>query len=53
MTRDTYSITIEREDELYYAFSEDLGGVYGIGASIGEARTSILEAIRLYLLHKA
>jgi predicted RNase H-like HicB family nuclease len=53
MTRDTHSITIEREDELYYAFRQDLPGVYGVGASVSEAKKSVLEAIRLYLLHKS
>jgi predicted RNase H-like HicB family nuclease len=53
MTHDTHSITIERENDLYYAFSEDLPGVYGLGASAREAKTSVLEAIRLYLLHNS
>jgi predicted RNase H-like HicB family nuclease len=34
MTHYTYSITIEREKKQYYAYSEDLPGVYGVGASI-------------------
>jgi predicted RNase H-like HicB family nuclease len=50
MTHYTYPITIEREGKQYYAYSEDLPGVYGVGASIDEAKTSILEAIRLYIL---
>jgi predicted RNase H-like HicB family nuclease len=50
MTHYTYPITIEREKKRYYAYSEDLPGVYGVGASIEEAKTSILEAIRLYIL---
>jgi predicted RNase H-like HicB family nuclease len=50
MTHYTYSITIEREKKQYYAYSEDLSGVYGVGASIEEAKSSILEAIRLYIL---
>ena len=50
MTHYTYPITIEREKKQYYAYSEDLPGVYGVGASIEEAKTSILEAIRLYIL---
>jgi predicted RNase H-like HicB family nuclease len=50
MTHYTYPITIEREGKQYYAYSEDLPGVYGIGASIEAAKTSILEAIRLYIL---
>jgi len=50
MTHYTYPITIEREKKQYYAYSEDLPGVYGVGASIEEAKASILEAIRLYIL---
>jgi predicted RNase H-like HicB family nuclease len=50
MTHYTYPITIEREKKQYYAYSEDLPGVYGVGASIEEAKSSILEAIRLYIL---
>ena len=50
MTHYTYPITIEREKKQYYAYSEDLPGVYGVGASIEEAKSSILEAIRIYIL---
>jgi len=50
MTHYTYPITIEKEGKQYYAYSEDLPGVYGIGVSIDEAKTSILDAIRLYIL---
>lgn len=45
----TYSITVEREGRTYYAYSEDFPGVYGIGKSIEEAKTSILEAMRIYI----
>jgi predicted RNase H-like HicB family nuclease len=45
-----YTYLIERKGKQYYGYSEDLPGVYGIGASIEEAKTSILEAIRLYIL---
>jgi predicted RNase H-like HicB family nuclease len=50
MTHYTYPITIEKEGKQYYAYSEDLPGVYGTGASIEDAKTSILEAIRIYIL---
>jgi len=50
MTHYTYSITIEKEGKQYYAYSEDLPGVYGLGTTIEQAKTSILEAIRLYVL---
>jgi predicted RNase H-like HicB family nuclease len=49
MTHYTYPITIEKEGRQYYAYSEDLKGVYGIGTTIEEVKTSILEAIRLYI----
>jgi len=49
MTYYTYPITIEREDGQYYAYSEDLPGVYGLGDSIDAAKTSMLEGIRLYI----
>ena len=45
----TYPITIERDDRKYYAYSEDFPGVYGLGNSIGEAKASILEAMRIYI----
>lgn len=50
MTHYTYPISIEKEDGQYYAYSDDLPGVYGLGDSIEEAKTSILEGIRLYIL---
>ncbi len=50
MTHYTYPISIEKEDGQYYAYSEDLPGVYGVGDSIEEAKTSMLEGIRLYIL---
>lgn len=46
----TYPISIEKEDGQYYAYSEYLQGVYGLGDSIEEAKTSMLEGIRLYIL---
>lgn len=49
MTYYTYPITIEKEDGQYYAYSEDLPGVYGLGDSIEEAKSSMLEGIRLYI----
>ena len=50
MTHYTYPIRIEKEGKRYYAYSEDLPGVYGLGASIDEAKTSILDAIRIYIV---
>jgi predicted RNase H-like HicB family nuclease len=49
MTYYTYPITIEKEDGQYYAYSEDLPGVYGLGDSIDTAKLSMLEGIRLYI----
>jgi predicted RNase H-like HicB family nuclease len=49
MTYYTYPITIEKEDGQYYAYSEDLPGVYGLGDSIDAAKSSMLEGIRLYI----
>ena len=45
----TYPITVEREGRGYYAYSEDFPGVYGIGKTIEEAKSSILEAMRIYI----
>lgn len=45
----TYPITIEREGRKYYAYSEDLPGVYGLGKTIDEAKASLLESMRLYI----
>ena len=50
MTHYTYPISIEKEDGQYYAYSENLPGVYGLGDSIEEAKTSMSEGIRLYIL---
>jgi predicted RNase H-like HicB family nuclease len=52
MTHYTNRITIEKEGKQYYAYSEDLPGVYGVGASIEEAKAGILDAIRIYLLQR-
>ena len=49
MTYYTYPITIEKEEGQYYAYSEDLPGVYSIGDSIDTAKLSMLEGIRLYI----
>ena len=46
----SYPITVERERKKYYAYSDDFPGVYGLGKSIEEAKKSILQAMRLYLL---
>jgi predicted RNase H-like HicB family nuclease len=48
MTDSAYAMSIEKEDGQYYAYSEDLPGVFGIGDSVEEARASMLEGIRLY-----
>ena len=50
MTHYTYPITVEKEGKQYFAYSEDLPGVYGLGTSIDEAKTGILDATRIYLL---
>ena len=49
MTYYTYPISIEEEDGQYYAYSEDLPGVYGLGDSIEEAKANMLEGIRLHI----
>lgn len=49
MTLYSYPITIEREGKHYYAYSEDLPGVYGIGKTVEAAKRSILTAMRLYI----
>ena len=51
MTLYSYPITIEREGKLYYAYSEDFPGVYGLGKTIEGAKRSILKAMRLYIDH--
>jgi len=45
----TYPITVEREGRKYWAYSEDFPGVYGLGNSLEETKTSILEAMRIYI----
>jgi predicted RNase H-like HicB family nuclease len=49
MTLYSYPITIEREGKLYFAYSEDFPGVYGLGKTIEEAKRSILTAMQLYI----
>jgi predicted RNase H-like HicB family nuclease len=49
MTYYTNPIAIEKEDGQYYAFSEDLPGVFGLGYSIDDAKSTMLEGIRLYM----
>ncbi len=51
MTLYSYPVTIEKEDEQYYAYSDSFPGVYGLGDDIEEARRSILKAMRLYIQH--
>ena len=50
MAHYTYPISIEKDDRQYFAHSEVLPGVYGLGDSLEEARTSMLEGIHLYIL---
>ena len=50
MTHYTFLIALAREDGQYYACSEDLPGVYGPGTTIEDAKESVLEGIRLYIL---
>jgi predicted RNase H-like HicB family nuclease len=49
MTFYSYPITIEKEREHYYAYSDDFPGVYGLGKTVEEAKRSILEAMNLYI----
>jgi predicted RNase H-like HicB family nuclease len=51
MTWARHSIVIEKEGKQYFAYLEKLPGVYGLGASIAQAKTSILRAIRLFVAH--
>jgi predicted RNase H-like HicB family nuclease len=50
MNNRTYPVTIGKEGKQYYAYSEDLPGVYGLGPSTEQAEASVLEATRLYIL---
>jgi predicted RNase H-like HicB family nuclease len=50
VTHYTFPISIKPDDGQYYAYSEDITGVYGVGDTIEEAKTSMLEGIRLYIL---
>jgi predicted RNase H-like HicB family nuclease len=50
MTHYANRITVEKEGKQYYAYSEDLPGVYGVGPSTEDAKASILDAIRIYVL---
>jgi predicted RNase H-like HicB family nuclease len=49
MIRNNHSITIKKESKQYYAYCEDLPGVYGLGDSVEETKRSILHAIRIYM----
>ena len=40
-------IVIERSNDLYSAFAENIAGVYGAGNSVTEAKDSILKSIKL------
>jgi predicted RNase H-like HicB family nuclease len=48
MTHDNYRITVEQEGKHYFAYCKNLPGVYGLGASLAQTKTSILKAIDLY-----
>lgn len=50
MTVYSYPISIEKEGKQYYAYSEDFPGVYGLGKTVEEARHSILEGMRHYIV---
>lgn len=50
MTYHMFPITIEKGNGQYYAYSEDLPGVYGSGDTIEDAKSSMLEGIRIYIL---
>jgi predicted RNase H-like HicB family nuclease len=45
----TYPIIVRKEARQYYAYSDELPGVYGLGKTIEEAKASILKAMRLYI----
>jgi len=51
MTLYSYPVTIKKEGRQYYAYSEGLPGVYGLGKTIEEAKQSIVRAMRLYIDH--
>jgi predicted RNase H-like HicB family nuclease len=45
----TFPITVQREGQKYWAYSEDFPGMYALGDSLEEAKASILDAMRLYI----
>jgi predicted RNase H-like HicB family nuclease len=47
----SYPVTIEKEGDHYYAYSESFPGVYGLGRTLEGARRSIVKAMRLYIHH--
>jgi predicted RNase H-like HicB family nuclease len=51
MTLYSYRITIKKENRQYYAYSDDLPGVYGLGKTIADAKRSMRRGVRLYLEH--
>ena len=51
MTLYSYPITIKKEDGQYYAYSDDLPGVYGLGKTLEGAKRSMLKGMRLYIQH--
>jgi len=53
MASESYTTTIKREGEQYYAYSDDFPGVYGLGTTVAAAKRGILEAMRLYAVHSA
>ena len=40
-------IVIERSNDLYSAYAENISGIYGAGTTVSEAKDSILKSIRL------
>ncbi|RXK83427.1 type II toxin-antitoxin system HicB family antitoxin [Filimonas effusa] len=45
----TVRIIIEKSKDHYSAYAENITGIYGAGDTVEEAKTSILEAIRLLM----
>lgn len=46
-------IIIERTDDLYSAYAENVEGIYGGGETVAEAKQSIVDAIRLLKQYNA
>ena len=50
MTHYTFPTLIEKGEGQYYTYRAGLPGVYGLGATIEDAKESWLEGIRLYIV---